>query len=102
MRAEVTKKFRGCRDGQLHPRDIMPGEVIDGDLAQAAINGGFAKRAVIGAPHNKALGGAPDSKFREPAPVEAVDDSDSGQRSKPAPGRPGKGKKSTRPRAGRK
>lgn len=59
MRAKVTTAFPGVRDGEIHPKTIAAGTVIDGDLAVAAVRAGLAK-AMGAAPENKA--GAAEEK----------------------------------------
>jgi hypothetical protein len=42
MKAKVTKKFEGVPDGKFYPESFNPGDVIEGDLAQSAIDAGNA------------------------------------------------------------
>jgi len=45
MRAIVTKPFRGCKDGELHPVDLAEGDIVEGDLAKEAVIAGWAEDA---------------------------------------------------------
>lgn len=51
VRARVTKRFFGARDGQVHPEWHEVGTVVSGDLAKVAMSEGWAD----GLPENKAL-----------------------------------------------
>lgn len=62
MKAEVTERFYGVRDGAHNPEWHEVGQVIEGDLARVAVEQCWAK--MVDAPANKALGGAPVNKFR--------------------------------------
>lgn len=42
-RAEVTEAFPGAKDGEVYPQDFKIGDVIEGDLARAAVASGKAK-----------------------------------------------------------
>lgn len=42
MKAIVIKGFPGCRDGDPVPCDFAEGDVVEGDLAQVAIDQGWA------------------------------------------------------------
>ncbi len=53
MKAEVIAPFKGVRDGEVYPRQWQEGDVIEGELAAAAVRGGMAKM-LAGAPENKA------------------------------------------------
>jgi hypothetical protein len=44
MKAKVTKEFRGCPDGEVHPCDFAKGDVISGDLAAVAVAEGWATK----------------------------------------------------------
>lgn len=72
MKAIVQIPFRGVRDGEHHPSDLKPGDVIDGDLARVALEEGWAlpdgKRSPLMPDSNQALGGAPEP-FREAPPL---------------------------------
>lgn len=41
--AKVTEPFRGVKDGQIYPEDLKVGDVIEGDLAGAAMASGKAE-----------------------------------------------------------
>ena len=43
MKAKVTKQFDGCPDGELHPKQHVVGDVIEGDLAVAMVSAEFAE-----------------------------------------------------------
>ncbi|MBB3396868.1 hypothetical protein [Rhizobium sp. BK060] len=43
MRAQVTKQFPGCTDGNPKTRAILVGEIISGDLATVAVGNGWAE-----------------------------------------------------------
>jgi hypothetical protein len=75
MKAIVRIPFRGVPDGEHHVRLFQVGEVLEGELALAAIGGGMAvaegkAQVAPGPTETQALGGAPEP-FREPtkAPV---------------------------------
>lgn len=53
MRAIVTKPFRGCKDGELHPVDLAEGDIVEGDLAKEAVIAGWAEDAGGKAPKEK-------------------------------------------------
>lgn len=60
MKAVVIKPFLGVKDGEVYPKEIQPGEVVEGDLAVNAIQAGWAKeegstKAFDSAPQNKTL-----------------------------------------------
>lgn len=72
MRAIVTKPFKGCKDGELHPVDLAEGDAIEGDLAKEAINAGWAEEEAEDgepkkAPKNKAAW-TPKNKKADAAP----------------------------------
>jgi hypothetical protein len=46
MKAKVTQTFQGVPDGQIHTREIAPGEVIEGDLAAVAVREKWAEEVV--------------------------------------------------------
>lgn len=87
FQARVLVPFRGCDDGAAYPRQISPGDVIRGDLAQVAVREGWAK-AIAGAPENKAVEAAYDGPFLTGA----------GASSSSAPLDPAKGKRTSRQR----
>ena len=70
MEAKVTKPLHGAEDGQHHPRQILVGEIITGELAAAAVAAGWAvplvKPPVQAAPIVKALDAAPRNKASSP------------------------------------
>ena len=41
--AEVTGSFEGCRDGEFQPTAFAPGDLLEGDIASAALQLGKAK-----------------------------------------------------------
>lgn len=74
--AIVHTLFKGCDDGQVHPRQIAKGETVYGDLARAAVAGGFAEPAC--GPHTgeatlgdaaPQINAAPANKARKAAPA---------------------------------
>lgn len=69
MKAIVRIPFRGVPDGEHHVRLFQVGDVLEGELALAAIGGGMAvaEGKAQGAPgptETQALGGAPEP-FRD-------------------------------------
>ncbi|MGE0214005.1 MAG: hypothetical protein AB7S41_20130 [Parvibaculaceae bacterium] len=50
MKAKVTKEFAGVDDGGVHPRTILKGEEVTGDLAWTAVSGGNAEWVKGGEP----------------------------------------------------
>ena len=42
MKATVTKAFSGAKDGEHHPTQFRPGDVVEGDLAEVAMKEGWA------------------------------------------------------------
>lgn len=43
MTIKVTKPFKGVPDGEVHPRQFNPGDVVTGALAQVALDEKWAK-----------------------------------------------------------
>lgn len=43
MRATCIKAFPGVPDGAYYPKEIQPGDVIEGSLAAAAVKAGWAE-----------------------------------------------------------
>lgn len=54
MRATVTKEFEGVKDGEVYPRQLLPGDKIEGDLARTAVAGGNADMTEDDTPEEKA------------------------------------------------
>ncbi|QQR69109.1 MAG: hypothetical protein IPI58_09880 [Alphaproteobacteria bacterium] len=48
MKATVQKPFKGVPDGQVHPRDFVFGEIVEGDLALVAIQEDWALSELAG------------------------------------------------------
>lgn len=70
MKATVKTRFYGAADGQIYPRWVEPGTVIDGDEARTAVDAGWAEE--IGGkkpPLNAALPGAPFTAASRPGQV---------------------------------
>lgn len=44
MKAKVTKAFPGVRDGQIYPERFKPGDIVEGDLAEVAVEQKWAER----------------------------------------------------------
>lgn len=72
MKAIVQVPFKGAPDGELHGREFVKGDIIQGDLARVAVEQKWAieqpnelplgKKDAGAAPENKALGNAPENK----------------------------------------
>ena len=65
--ATVTEACLGCRDGEVKVTEFKPGDVVEGELADALISTkkAKAKTAPAGkapAPENKATPAAPETK----------------------------------------
>lgn len=43
MKATVIKPFKGCPDGSRKPKQFVPDDRLDGDLARVAVSQGWAK-----------------------------------------------------------
>lgn len=65
MRAIVTKPFKGCKDGELHPVDLAEGDIVEGDLAREGVAAGWAEDAGE-APAEGAAKKAPKNKAAWP------------------------------------
>lgn len=93
-RARVIAPFRGARDGDVYPRQFVPGEEIAGDLARAMVAAGLA--VPIGVEIETKEGGpqagAPFPRFSAPAGGTGADAPSSsapaGRRSGPRTSRP--------------
>lgn len=70
--ASVTSPFKGCPDGEVHPRAFNEGDVIEGNLARSMVEAKMAKplknKAAQPAVENKAEPNVPlDSKATKPS-----------------------------------
>lgn len=52
---KVIKRFSGVPDGQIYPREFMPGDQVHGELAAVAVAQGWAEQ-VAEAPQPKKPG----------------------------------------------
>lgn len=43
MTIKVIKPFAGVPDGETHPRQFLPGDIVEGDLARVALSEKWAK-----------------------------------------------------------
>lgn len=71
LEARVTKQFQGVADGDVYPKLCAVGDVITGELAQAAIDAGWAEKAEAApapAPVKKTADQAPVAPAPAPAP----------------------------------
>lgn len=77
MKAIVDKPFHGAPDGQIHGKDFVKGDTVEGDLARVAVREKWAtevqeqlplggRKDAGGAPENRAEAGAPENKQRKP------------------------------------
>lgn len=67
MQAEVTRPFKGVVDGEVYPKSWKPGDVVAGNLAEAAVAAGHAKairgeKKAKGPTDNRDRGAAPENK----------------------------------------